>query len=231
MLSTSRLYQINSSRILQHIRINPGISRIAVANELGLNRSTITKIVNYLIDIGMVLTSGRYHGKAGAGRKATALQINSTFGLVLGIEVQIDFFKTVLVDLNGQIIHSESIPYKSNEPLEEQLLYIISTEIEKASIEGIPLLGAGIGLAGIIDPYAGTIVESYPLRCDENLNIKKYLESRIHLSIYIENDANCCCWNDIAFNPRQQHRNFLAIYGDFRGVSDDGELIRDLPSV
>ncbi|MDA3851780.1 MAG: ROK family transcriptional regulator [Spirochaetaceae bacterium] len=229
MISISRLYQINSSRILQHIRTNPGISRIAVANELGLDRSTITKIVNYLIDIGMVLTTGKYHGKAGVGRKATALQINPTFGLVLGIEVQTDFFQTVLVNLNGQIIQTESYPYqKGNKSLEEQLEFIISSAKEKAIKERIPLLGSGIGLAGVIDPYNGIIIESYPLQLGDGMKLKKYLESRTELPVFIENDANCCCWSDIAFRPGQQHRNFLALLGEFRSVDITGGLTRGI---
>jgi DNA-binding transcriptional regulator LsrR (DeoR family) len=91
VITLRRLYQINSSRIFQHIRLNRGISRIAVASDLDLDRSTITKVVRQLMEDGLVLTTGKYHGKPGVGRMATGLEINPNFGLVLGIEVQAEF--------------------------------------------------------------------------------------------------------------------------------------------
>ena len=50
MVPTRRLYQINSSRILQEIRQNRGKSRIAIAEDLDLDRSTITKVVRQLLE-------------------------------------------------------------------------------------------------------------------------------------------------------------------------------------
>lgn len=219
MISTGRLYQINSSRILQHIRNNRGISRITIANELNLDRSTITKIVSQLIDYGMVLTTGKYHGKPGVGRMSTALEINPEYGLVLGIEVQTEFFRTVLVNLDGRLIESDAMAYRNgNGSLEDQLENLIAAAESLARKEGLPLLGAGIGLSGIVDPYSGTIILSNPLKIESPLNLKERLALRTGLPIFIENDANCCCWGEMAFRPDRQHRNFLALLGEFRNI-------------
>ena len=77
--ATPRLYQINSSRILQEIRLHRGKSRIAIAEDLSLDRSTITKVVRQLIEYGIVRTAGKYHGKPGVGRMATGLEIVPDF--------------------------------------------------------------------------------------------------------------------------------------------------------
>lgn len=219
MITSSRLYQINSSRILQHIRNNRGISRISIAHELNLDRSTITKIVNQLLAYKMVLTTGKYHGQPGAGRKATALEINPEFGLVLGIEVQTDFFKTILIDLDGSLIESKTSPYLTqNGDLETQLYTIITEAVTDSQKKEIPLLGVGIGLSGIVDPYKGEIIYSNPLDIDSPLPLKKRLTESTGLPVFIENDANCCCWGEMAFRPNKQHRNFLALLGEFRRV-------------
>ena len=48
-----------------------------------------------LIECGLVRPTGKYREKPGAGRMATGLEINPGFALVLGIEVQTEFFRTV----------------------------------------------------------------------------------------------------------------------------------------
>jgi len=107
MVPTRRLYQINSSRILQEIRQNRGKSRIAIAEDLDLDRSTITKVVRQLLEYGIVRTTGKFHGKPGVGRMATGLEVDPDFALVLGIEIQTEIFRTVLVNLDGEILHAE----------------------------------------------------------------------------------------------------------------------------
>ncbi|MBN1410145.1 MAG: ROK family transcriptional regulator [Spirochaetales bacterium] len=218
MISSGRLNRINFYRILQQIWANRGISRISIAQQLNLNRSTVTKVVNRLLEYGLVVTTGKYHGKPGVGRMATALEINSNFGLVLGIEVQTDFFRSLLVNLEGKPLESETKAFrKGTDILEDELVNLINAAKLRAESEGIPLLGAGIGLSGIVDPYAGTILHSNSLKIDKPVHLKEGLCQRTGLPIFIENDANCCCWSEIAFRANK-HNNFLAVLGEFRMV-------------
>ena len=219
MLSTRRLYQINSSRILQHVRLNRGKSRISISEELELDRSTITKVMRQLIECGLVRTTGKYREKPGAGRMATGLEINPGFALVLGIEVQTEFFRTVLVDLDGTILESGQTPYVlERASLADQLLGIIDAERLKAAAHGLPLAGVGIGLSGIVDAYEGIIINSNPLGITEPLGLKEALEGRCPEPVFVENDANCCCWAEMAFRRTTPDRNFMALLGEFRNV-------------
>jgi predicted NBD/HSP70 family sugar kinase len=217
MVPTRRLYQINSSRILQEIRQNRGKSRIAIAEDLDLDRSTITKVVRQLLEYGVVRTTGKFHGKPGVGRMATGLEIDPDFALVLGIEVQTEIFRTVLVNLDGEILHAETCAFEGSD-LEKSVTQLIEDQIAKARGTGKPLAGIGIGLSGIVDPYEGVILKSNPLDIHEPLALKKILEKRFSCPVFIENDANCCCWSEKAFRRAPSDRNFLAILGEFRNI-------------
>ncbi|HKL86315.1 MAG TPA: MarR family winged helix-turn-helix transcriptional regulator, partial [Treponemataceae bacterium] len=59
MADSNRLHSINTSRILRTIWLNPGISRIKVAEMLDLDRSTVTKIMQVILDKGLVETAGK----------------------------------------------------------------------------------------------------------------------------------------------------------------------------
>lgn len=217
MVPTRRLHQINSSRILQEIRLHRGKSRIAIAEDLSLDRSTITKVVRQLIEYGIVRTTGKYHGKPGVGRMATGLEIVPDFALVLGIEAQTEFFRTALVDLNGNILHTRTFPYEGSD-LEHSLSTVITEQLKAAQRAGKPLAGIGIGLSGIVDPYTGIILTSNPLDIHQPFPLREKLEQRFQCPVFVENDANCCCWSEKAFRGSTADRNFLAILGEFRNV-------------
>jgi hypothetical protein len=36
--------------------------------------------------------------------------------------------------------------------------------------------------------------------------------------VFIENDANCCCWAEIAFQREGRERNFISVLGEFRDL-------------
>ncbi len=219
MITTKRLYQINSSRILQHIRRNRGKSRISIAEDLELDRSTITKVVRDLMERGLVRTTGKYRGKPGVGRMATGLEVDPDFSLVLGIEVQTEFFDAVLVNLDGHLLDSRRYEYdnKAGE-LADRLEAIIADSVKRAIELNASLAGVGIGLSGIVDPYHGIILNSNPLGISEAYPLRDLLESRLDLPVFVENDANCCCWGELAFRRGEDARNFLAVLGEFRNV-------------
>ncbi len=219
MLTQKRLYQINSSRILQTIRQKRGISRIAVAEELDLDRSTITKVVRYLEAIGLVRATGKFHGKPGSGRMATGLETNPEFGLILGIEAQTEFFRSVLVDVDGSIVEAGRMAYdKAVDSLENQIADIIAKASKTARARSLPLIGVGVGLAGIIDPYTGVILNSNPMNITGPVPLGERLMERTGIPVIVENDAKCCCWSEMAFRPSTRARNFIALLGEFRNV-------------
>lgn len=220
MVTKKRIYQINSSRIIRQIRQNRGISRIAIAEELNLDRSTITKVVRLLIETGLVRTTGKFHGKPGVGRMATGLEINPDFGLILGIEIQTELIRYVLCDLDGTPQHircrKNSFPENS---LETQIVQITQEACSTAADSNIRIIGIGIGLSGIIDPVKGHILQSYPLQVERELFLREVIERRTGLPVFVENDANCCCWGRLAFGEISPQRNFMTVLGEFRTIN------------
>ena len=168
---------------------------------------------------GLVRTTGKYHGKPGVGRMATGLEINPGFGLVLGIEVQTESFRWVLVDLDGTVIKTNHETYEKQEGcLAAQLCTLFGAVRKSIESDGRQIIGIGIGLSGIVDPYEGIIRYSYPLNIAEPLRLGDQLAEKLGIPVFIENDANCCCWSEMAFRRTPQGRNFLALLGEFRNI-------------
>ncbi len=217
MADSNRLHSVNTSRVLRAIRQNPGISRIKVAELLDLDRSTVTKIMQVILDRGLVCTAGKNTEQSGVGRRQINLEINQEIGVVLGMEIQETCYQAVLIDLSGTILQVFSGEYAiSPETLDTTLTEIIRGARAAATATGRFLLGVGIGIPGIIDPYSGSIRNSYPFCVESPYPLRERLALLCPEPVFIENDANCCCWSELAFRPGEENRNFIAVLGEFR---------------
>jgi len=62
---------------------------------------------------------------------------------------------------------------------------LITTGIDKKNI-----LGVGIGVAGLIDFERGIVLSSPNIPCLRNVNLKRILEKKLRLKVFLDNDAN-----------------------------------------
>mgnify|MGYP000849564701 FL=1 len=229
MADTNRLHNINTSRILRTIWLNPGISRIKVAELLDLDRSTVTKIMQVVLDRNLVVTAGKNADQTGVGRRQISLKINGDIGVVLGLEVQDTRYSAVITSLSGNVIHSFDGFFRVNrENLVPHIRDLISRAKDVMADSNIPLLGIGIGLPGIIDPYTGIIKRSNSMGIGSPFMVRDELVRSIREPVFIENDANCCCWGELAFRQENRNRNFMAVLGEFRDYAPDCERLHGI---
>lgn len=213
----NRLNEINTARVLQLLWYSKGISRTGMARELGLSKSTITNIVGALEkrDLVRLVESGQ-SGPLG-GRRPLVLAINARYGYILGLEIQTEFFKAVGSDLQGEIVfsHSQSMAFsgKGFAEIFAEVMRALKPKLKKVAL---PLIGVGLGVAGIIDQAEGVIVESNPLGVDRRFRFYEEIAGLLEVPVMIENDANCCCWGELAFRKDDRHRDFAFVLGEFR---------------
>jgi predicted NBD/HSP70 family sugar kinase len=214
---SNRLHSINTSRILRAIWLNPGVSRIKVAEMLDLDRSTVTKIMQVILDRGLVVTAGKNTEQSGVGRRQINLEVNEEIGVVLGMEIQDSRYNAVVTTISGKVVSAFSAcaPTKK-ENLVDRIAGIVSTAKKHLAGTRHLLLGAGVGLPGIIDPYTGRIIRSHSFGLDGPFDLLAALETRCDVHVIIENDANSCCWGDLAFKRESRTRNFMTVLGEFR---------------
>ncbi len=219
MAEYNKLHSINTSRILRAIWLNPGLSRIKLAEMLDLDRSTVTKIMQGILERGIVETAGKSTVQSGVGRRQISLRINADIGVILGLEIQDSRYRVVVSTIYGEVFHSFSGKFKTtHETIVSHVVTLISNAKAYIDEQGMFLLGIGIGLPGIVDPYTGVIIRSNPLNIHEPFDLRKALETYFDEYVFVENDANCCCWGELAFRPENRQRNFLTVLGEFRYV-------------
>lgn len=219
MAEYNKLHSINTSRILRAIWLNPGLSRIKLAEMLDLDRSTVTKIMQSILERGIVETAGKSTIQSGVGRRQINLRINAEIGVVLGVEIQDSRYRVVVATIYGTVLHSFDGKFKTTaDTIASHAVSLITRAKTYIDEQSMFLLGIGIGVPGIVDPYTGVIIRSNPLNIHEPLDLRKALEKHFDEYVFVENDANCCCWGELAFRPESRERNFLTVLGEFRYV-------------
>ena len=100
----------NISVVSNLIRLNPNYSRVEIAKELGLYKSTVTNITQTLIDSNVVLeVEAQENIKKSLGRKAIGLKLNSNFGCVVGFDLQPSQYRAVIVNFEGTVLWEDEI--------------------------------------------------------------------------------------------------------------------------
>ncbi len=202
---------------MRSIWMNPGISRVEIARKLTLDKSTVTNLVTELIDIGIVQVGDERDAGPQGGRKPIQLTIQGDFAAVVGIELQTDYYKAVVVNLAGEILHAkegEVVVSKENLAAEFKRIYHETTG--NLTRSGLPILGVGLGVGGVINPHKGTIIKSIPMGIEKPYNFARDAAADLEVPAFVENDANACAWGELAFHKSERLRNFLFTLVEFR---------------
>lgn len=206
---------INVSRILRLIWQQNGISRIEIASKLGLDKSTVTKIVFSLLEVGIVAEVA--HGSTGpqGGRKPIYLEITSSFALVGGIEINASGFVCSLLNLQGELLfqHEQKMTVADTLDCFNQAYTLLCDESKKRKIN---MIGVGVGLSGIVNSDSGFIIKSIPLNIGNNFPFSQIASSQVGVPVFVENDARCCCYSEQTLLHDTGMQNILFILIELR---------------
>ena len=234
--------KVNIYRVLRTIQISSPISRKEIALKLGLDKSTLSKIVSSLLEKGIVLESRSEILSLGVGRRPIILDLNPAFGVIVGIEIDSDHMKGCLINIRGELL-TEYVT--KCEPPGSSIVSMVSDFFQQLTAEypstsGIPILGLGIALPGIVDPVNGVVTYSHPLAIEAPFALAAKLQEEVRVPVLLENNANCGCWGELFLRKERQDEDLLFVFVDHRekavpglapsgmavglGVSIDGQV-------
>jgi glucokinase-like ROK family protein len=222
--------QINKMLVLNTIYKEKPISRAGIAKFTGLNKSTVSALVDELLSEGLILEIGI--GESQGGRKPINLSINKEVGSVIGIDLGVNYILSILTNFAGDIIWEKRIIIKNmmNSPQQkiDDLFNLIQETIEHAPPTSRGIIGLGIGVPGIVN-YDHGYVLSAPNLMWENIKLKEIVEDRFQIPTLIDNEANAGAIGEKWFGLAKKASELLYISagtGIGAGIVINNELYR-----
>ncbi|MFB5662533.1 ROK family protein [Alteribacillus sp. HJP-4] len=211
--NTSRTKQINKSLVLQMIMKYQPISRQEIAEKTKLTRATITNITSTLIQEDYIRILGDMEeGKARAGRRSVALEINGNSTHVLGVHISLSDIEIGLINLNGNVVKEETIrlPKKMTA---ETFLRMLTSEMEAFvnNLHGITVHSIGIGALGLIDFHSGKLLNADHLGL-KNIDVTAHIEKHFQIPVFLDNNVRAMTLAEKIFGKGTLHTDFIHIF-------------------
>jgi predicted NBD/HSP70 family sugar kinase len=219
------LRRVNQAAVLELIREGGPISRSEIARRLHLSPATITRIVNDLLDNGIVLEGSPVHSQY--GRRPVLLEFNPRASLIIGVYVHQNM-EGALSDLNGEILERRVVPSVPGEAGVKRLIALVQQLRQVSRDCGSPVRGVGIGAPSIVTFETGTVVWAPSLGW-RNLPLKIRLEEAVGLPVFVENEVNLIALGESWQGVGQGLDNLICISlgaGIGAGIILNGQLFR-----
>ena len=156
------IQQKNRKRILDYLRGVPAVSIAEVSASVGVSKPTVKKVMDSLIDKGLVCRAGKGESTDEGGKKPALFRFNRNSGCIFALHIGPDFIYAAITDLHSEIIHSV---FRTLEQLPAAEIVAIAADIitdfkNHRIIQDSSLVTVVIGLPGIVDSGCGVSVFS-----------------------------------------------------------------------
>ena len=222
--SSEVVRDINRRIVLNLIRTRQPISRADLARVSGLQRSTISLIVEDLIEERWVLEGPT--GRLPRGRRPTFLRLNDD-RVIIGVDLRPIQTTVALATVNGKFISQEVMATPANPKAGVEALTQRIQGLVRSS-QGKKIEGIGISLPGRFS--AGHLVFAPNLKWPD-FDLRGPIVKATGLDVELENAANACVLAAIWFDGMEACRNLVVVTvseGIGAGVLINGQLARGL---
>jgi glucokinase-like ROK family protein len=152
--------EINQFRVLNLLRLRPGISRTQIVSQTGLSKATVSTLVSELISEGIVCEDGIGVQFASAGRRPVKLKLNQQVHLAVGVELTGSECVATLTDLYSDPLNVVRCPMadSSVETSVDRIAQSVNQLLDED--DWARLLGVGIGVPGPVDADRQRVIQA-----------------------------------------------------------------------
>jgi predicted NBD/HSP70 family sugar kinase len=206
LASSENARDINRDIVLEIIRSQQPVARADLARSSGLQPSTISAIVEQLINEKWVSEGAM--ARRPRGRPSTLLSLNDAM-VILVADVRPHQAIVALVDLNGRFLAREAVPLVS-EPARSVTKIVQCMQAMRAAHSERSFEGIGISMPGRVDPDTQRLLLAPNLKWGD-YDIKGTIEQQMQLQVELANAANACLLSELWSGRLDGIRNAVLI--------------------
>ncbi|MEU5308268.1 ROK family transcriptional regulator [Streptomyces sp. NPDC021562] len=180
----------NTALVLDLLRTagSGGISRLELAGRTGLTPQAVSKITARLREEGLAAEAGRRASTG--GKPATVLRLVPEAGHAVGVHLDRDELRAVLVDLDGKVVAERRAALDLGAGAVAVLGALTAAAGELIGYGGASLLGVGVAAPGPLDHVHGVLhrVTGFPEW--DGFPLRDALAERLGVPVVVDKDTN-----------------------------------------
>lgn len=205
------LRRVNARRVLRLLRLRGPCSRADLVRYSGLSAPTISGLVSYLQQKGLVEPLGL--GRSSGGRRPSLLRFDASFGYVVGVDIGTTLLRFHVADLSGKVLVKWAVPTHSQSTPEHVSVLVGKCLRRLQRDKKIPskkLLALAASVPGVTNATRGVVVSSSPLPTGwPNIALAEVLSKESGIPTQIENDVNLAAIAEHWCGSAQGVKNFV----------------------
>ncbi len=209
MANQSYLKRVNQRRILLAVRESGALSRSAVADQLALDRKSMTNLANELIADGWLCESGTASSQR--GRPGTLLELDRSWHLFLGLHLSENAANAVLINLHGEILGRDQRTFPLLAALSQLRHALREVYLPLRRLAGDRLQAIGLAVPGILDFSTGTMLRSVNLQSLDGVELRSLLPPDLPAELYLEESSRAKALAELWFGIGQGRSSFVSI--------------------
>lgn len=225
--SIARKY--NRAQILNRLRVQGAASRADLARQTGLTRSTISRIIDDLMEEKLVHEISENQNSF--GRPGTLLALNPSGGSAIGMEIGVHFISIMLTDFASSPLWNDRI--EINDSIDSDIYIskaeaLITKAISISEQKKLSVKGIGVAIWGMVN-YQTHSIHFAPNLSWRDISLESRWGKLFNVPVIIENDANAAALGEYYFGNGQGIDDFIYLSMDIgvgSGIMSKGRLFR-----
>lgn len=208
-MNSNQLRTQNLKLVLQQVFNNHPTSRIEIAHNLKLNKSTVSSLYNALMEAGYLTELGLGEASTAGGRKPMLIEINRNYGYTLTFDLGYRHLHAVANYLNGDIWQYErtEVRDKSIHDMIDLIEHYIAKCGQSDTTEN-GLLGICFSIHGIV---LNNRIRTSPWIEMDGVDLYTEFTNAYRVPVILENEANLSAIYERDFNGARNMNSMVTI--------------------
>ncbi len=214
-------------RILKELYFTPSLSCADLYVRINKSFPLIAKLLNELIEEGLVIENG--YAVSTGGRRPLTYAIQEDVMYVVSVAMDQFVTRVAIMDMQNKFItqvENIELDLAGNEKALPELIEKIEDMIQSSCIPKNKINGVGIGMPGFVNAEKGI---NYTFLKGPHKSISHTISEKIGLPVYIDNDSSLVALAEQRFGAAIDKKNAMVInvgWGIGLGLILNGQLFR-----
>jgi predicted NBD/HSP70 family sugar kinase/biotin operon repressor len=213
-LELNTLQKPSARRLIQLLRSQGPVSRLKLADLLDVQPSTVTRIVNQLLDDGLVIEEVDPNRAGRRGFPSKLLQLRPMGLLSVGVFIDPERYYTCIVNALGEVVSEETsaITDRGFSQLMERIGASVDRQIRQLGLQSDRFIGCGISYPGQHTSKPGVVRQTQYFSEWPEIDASKDFAPYFDMPVHQLNDAKCACLAELLFGSCRTIRNFSYVW-------------------